>query len=383
MKTFIFLLFSILMPLVSVSQTLSEETFTIKVDSKNLDKTARIYLLYKNDGRNIIDSADQKDELYTFNGKIDQPRFASMVTLPANINIFYLLENEKEFPDVDVIQFYIHPGVIELRTDSLITDARFIGSPINDDYFRLQELLKPIDDGLQVISLELVITKDSQRVADLRKQYDSLKVAKRPLLKAFVQGNPESFIALTSLKEYAGSFPDVSEIEPMFLQLSASVRNTVTAKEFHKFLMDRQNLTTGALAPDFIQNDTSGRPVSLSSFRGKYVLLDFWASWCGPCRDANPTLRKIYQQFHDKNFTILGVSLDDIERKNSWLKAIKQDSLLWTQVSDLKHWENQVVKLYGVKAIPQNFLIDPKGVIVARGLSTEELEEKLNQLLLE
>lgn len=381
MKVFIFILSSILMPLISISQTLSEESFTIKINSKNLDKTARIYLLYKNDGRNIIDSADLNGGLYTFNGKINQPRFASMVTLPANINISYLLENEQNFPEIDVLKFYIHHGVIELRTDSLIANAKFIGSTMNEDYLKLQKILEPIDEKLRIINQKLFTEKEVQTISELVKRNDSLKVAKRPLLKTFIETNPTSFIALTSLIEYAGSFPDVSEIEPMFLQLSASVQNTLTGKEFHKFLMDRQNLTNGAKAPDFVQNDTAGRPVSLSSFKGKYVLLDFWASWCGPCREANPGLVKIHQQFKGKSFDILGISLDDIDRKEAWLKAIKQDSLTWTQVSDLKHWENQVVKLYGVKAIPQNFLIDPKGVIIARGLSNEELEEKLNQLL--
>lgn len=370
------------MPLIAVSQTITEEAFTIKINSKIINKATSIYLLYQREGRKIVDSAEYKGGLYIFNGHIDdQPRYASIIALPAAINIENLIDGKEDASNIDVLQFYIHPGIIEISTDHLIANAKFTGSTINEDYLRLEKILEPITNKMEVISQEITATKDAEVAKELWKQYDSLKLAKRPLLKTFIQTNSTSFIALTTLKEYAGSFPDISTIEPMFLELATSVRNTSTGKEFYKFLMDRKNLTAGAKAPDFVQNDIAGNPVNFSSFRGQYVLLDFWASWCAPCRDANPGLTKIYQQFKNKNFTILGISLDNIDRKEAWLKAIKQDNLTWTQVSDLKHWENEVVKLYSIKAIPQNFLIDPEGIIIARGLNNEELEEKLNELL--
>ena len=137
----------------------------------------------------------------------------------------------------------------------------------------------------------------------------------------------------------------------------------------------------GSMAADFTQADTSGVPVSLSSFRGKYVLLDFWASWCGPCRQENPNVVANYQKFSPKNFTVLGVSLDRPGQKDKWLQAIYKDNLTWTHVSDLQFWNNAVAQQYRVQGIPQNFLIGPDGKILAKNLRGPALEQKLCEVL--
>lgn len=137
----------------------------------------------------------------------------------------------------------------------------------------------------------------------------------------------------------------------------------------------------GKIAPDFSQNDTLGKPVSLKDFRGKYVLVDFWASWCAPCRRENPNVVKAFNQYKDKGFTVLGVSLDQAGKKDAWLKAIHDDGLIWTHVSDLKYWNNEVAKLYDVKAVPVNFLVGPDGRIIAKNLRGEALHKKLAELL--
>lgn len=137
----------------------------------------------------------------------------------------------------------------------------------------------------------------------------------------------------------------------------------------------------GKQAPDFSMPDVNGKEIKLSSYRGKYVLVDFWASWCGPCRAENPTVVRAYNNFKDKNFSILGVSLDGPGQKDKWLKAIKDDNLTWTQVSDLKEWKSFIVPLYGFGGIPYNVLVDPDGKVIAEQLRGPELEGKLLEVL--
>jgi peroxiredoxin len=135
----------------------------------------------------------------------------------------------------------------------------------------------------------------------------------------------------------------------------------------------------GSMAPDFTQNDTAGHPVQLSSFRGQYVLIDFWASWCRPCRKENPHVVEAFHRFKDKGFTVMGISLD--KTKEEWIAAIGKDSLTWTQVSDLKGWNNVVAETYGVRRIPGNFLLDPEGKIIATNLRGNALQNKLEEIL--
>lgn len=134
----------------------------------------------------------------------------------------------------------------------------------------------------------------------------------------------------------------------------------------------------GQPAPLFTQDNPEGNPVSLASLKGKYVLIDFWASWCGPCRAENPNVVKAYKKFKDKDFEILGVSLDD--KKDAWVKAIKQDGLPWLQVSDLNGWNNAVAVQYFIRGVPQNLLLDPDGIILAKNLRGEALQKKLAEI---
>jgi peroxiredoxin len=135
----------------------------------------------------------------------------------------------------------------------------------------------------------------------------------------------------------------------------------------------------GKTVPELVMPDPNGKAVSISSFKGKFLLIDFWASWCGPCRMENPNVVKAYNEFKGKNFTILGVSLD--KDKDSWKKAIMQDHLNWSQMSDLKYWNSQAVEIFGFQGIPFNVLVDPSGKVIAESLRGEELDAKLRQVL--
>jgi len=154
-------------------------------------------------------------------------------------------------------------------------------------------------------------------------------------------------------------------------------RDSMMKAALAKKQVEAGKVPIGTKAPDFTQYDVKNNPVSLSSFKGKYVLVDFWASWCMPCRAENPNVVKAYNKYKDKGFTVLGVSLDSQTARAAWLKAIATDGLTWTQVSDLKGWKNEAAAQYGVSSIPQNFLIDPNGVVVAKNLRGEDLNSKL------
>jgi len=389
----------ILLPVIAVAQIKSARTFTLRIKMNKADKNTRVYLAYQVDGKKIIDSATQRNGFYTFSGFVDQPLNATLVADNEGLGVQALIKRTKQGGNIDLMPCYIHPGVINIKTDKFIANAIFSGSDINADNERLKAMLKPIRDRQIIISNRLkqgnyivdfkqhpplkkaLPVTDSLKINQMIRQLDSLKEAEKPVLKKFICANPHSYIALIALERYAGSFPDLRVIEPMYNNLSAAVRNTIAGKEYREFLFADKNLVVGSRAPDFVQHDTMNRPISLSSFKGRYVLLDFWASWCGPCRAASPELVQIFNQFRGKNFTILGISLDAADGRQAWLNAIKNDGMTWAQVSDLKHWDNQVAKLYGIRVIPQNFLINPEGIIIAKGLDSQQLRKKLEEVL--
>jgi peroxiredoxin len=213
---------------------------------------------------------------------------------------------------------------------------------------------------------------------------------------SYVRKNPESSLApfLThSLITLGFLTPQMTDT--LVSILPKNIKNTRTGKAIDEVFLQRKQsadlelarrseldkkIPLGSKALMFTMNNTKGQPIKLESYKGKYVLIDFWASWCKPCREENPNLVKSYSKYNKKGFNILGVSIDGASQKEAWLAAIKKDGLIWTQVSDLKGPSNIAAVMYGVESIPQNFLLDPNGIIIAKNLRGDALEEKLAEI---
>lgn len=193
----------------------------------------------------------------------------------------------------------------------------------------------------------------------------------------FVSANPGSPVAAFYLYRYFTYQLPLNELKAVRAKLSPALNTSPYVSGLDGIIAQLEHVQVGQEAPGFTLPDTAGVAVSLKDFRGKYVLLDFWAAWCPPCRKENPNVVRTFNEFKDKNFTVVGVSLD--YNRAGWLKAIADDGLTWTHVSDLKYWDSEIPALYGVRGIPANYLLDPNGVIIARDVMGEELADILRE----
>ncbi|QKJ28296.1 redoxin domain-containing protein [Mucilaginibacter mali] len=244
--------------------------------------------------------------------------------------------------------------------------------------------IKPIKDKIAKLTAAFMkaptATRVSKKYQDIyQPKFDSLYKESDRLNREWVMRHPNSPSSLTALTASYMAYHDYEHTSAAFNSLSDQLKNTDKGKLIAKNIEKFNTVALGADAPEFSQAAPDGKMISLSSFKGKYLLIEFWASWCVPCRAKNPDLIKTYQKFREKNFAILGVSSD--KDKQAWVAAIKKDGLTWPQVSDLQYRNNAVALLYRVHAIPQNFLINPDGKVVAKNLFGKDLDKKLGEIL--
>ena len=377
MKQFI----SMLLLLVSAN-SFAQKGFTISGDvSKVKDPIAKVYLNYYADGKSTLDSAEVKDGKFSFTGTLTDPVMGSLRAkyqeVPGAKSIKAISYNR------DIKQVFLENSKIKIASVDSFANATIKGSKSHTAYVSWTDLTK--EETAQSAALskeysEYYKKKDQAGMDKIDAAFDKLTEQKNVKNKQYLKDNTSSPIAMFVLKQYAGYDINADDVEPMFLALPEQLRASPAGKDMAEKLETAKKTGIGKMAMDFTQNDTLGNPVSLSSFRGKYVLIDFWASWCGPCRQENPNVVKAFNAYNSKGFTVLGVSLDQPTAKDKWMKAIHDDKLTWTQVSDLKYWKNDVAVQYGIQAIPQNFLIDPQGKIVGKNLRGEALNKKLAEL---
>lgn len=250
----------------------------------------------------------------------------------------------------------------------------------------LKKLLDITDDRLKSIdsvqSLVNLATADSLKNM-LQHQSDDLKTDYKQAISAYIDTTRNGVAAIYALGFLNRFGADTALISRQVTRISQNFPADPTVKSFSKAYLEKQArdaraIVPGKAAPVFTLPDTLGQNVSLADYRGKYTLVDFWASWCGPCRMENPEIVKAYNTYKDKNFTVLGVSLDD--NKEAWLKAIHKDGLTWQHVSDLKKWESPVAELYDIQAIPFSVLLDPEGKVIATNLRSNALHIRLAEI---
>jgi len=371
----------ILLALAIVPATVLAQSNNYVINAKigNDKAPAKAYLLQVLNGKQVVDSAIIDNGAFQFTGALAEPARVQLVLDHYGEGLPRLGR------DADVTTLYLEKGNINITAKDSVKYAVITGSKINDDNAKYkttlavsERALKALDAEYEAASAEKKEDQDFRNA--LQSKYDTMTDQRKDLQRRYIKENPDSYVSLIALTDVAGKDIDVSSIERLYNGLSPSIRSTNAGLAFAKSIDAARVTSIGAIAPDFTQNDVNDKPVTLSGFRGKYVLVDFWASWCGPCRGENPNVVKAYDKYKAKNFTILGVSLDRPGKKDAWLAAIKADGLEWTEVSDLKFWDNAAAKAYHIHSIPQNYLIDPSGKIIAKNLRGDELNKKLATL---
>lgn len=346
----------------------AQENVSINATIKGATDGKYIYLLHKYDEKLFTDSAKVSGEKISFKIKQKEP------------NLYWLTANKNAQA---ALNFFADPGKVEIsgHIDSLPA-ARVKGGPTQNDFKATIELTNKfgmLRNGLIQRHNAYNMRGDA---AGSQRIIDTAQIEERNYVKGlidFMKQHPNSNVCGYIIYSAQFDWPQIAEYDAMYAALGEKVKKGKFGKLAAEKITSIKGNTIGYPAIDFTQPDINGKNVSLSSFKGKYVLVDFWASWCGPCRRENPNVVAAYNKYKDKGFDILGVSFDD--NKDKWLAAIDKDHLTWTHVSDLKGWQNGAGKLYGVQSIPFNLLLDKEGKILAKGLRGPELEAKLAELM--
>lgn len=358
--------------------------YSLKGDLTKIKEPAKKVLInYTADGKPVNDSVTIENGWFTIKGQFNEPTRVRLRLVVDSAEAAAVGINRRPMMARDFLTVFVEKGNITVITVDSFSNSQVRGSKTHDEYVKVLALTKPIDEKVSELSRkysDLARAKDEAGKKALEPKFTELDNEKRQIYKDYVLKNPGSPYAIFALSGYAGFVINAEEVEPLFKTLPATVQSSPSGKALAGKVEIAKKTSVGVMAMDFTQNDTADMPVTLSSLRGKYVLVDFWASWCGPCRVENPNIVAAFQKYKDKGFHILGVSLDRPGQKDRWMKAIYDDKLTWTQVSDLKFWDNAVAKQYGIQSIPQSYLLDPQGKIIAKNLRGEELQKKLAEI---
>ncbi|RAJ08658.1 peroxiredoxin [Chitinophaga skermanii] len=355
-----------------VSSMQAQSTYTIKGNGKLIQDGDKLYLMYRQKGQSYLDSTVAKNHRFSFKGTISGEPFTASI---------YRNENP-QFADIvrESLGVYLEPGTIVVNSKDTLKGATVGGTPLNNTYQLLQNKMQPFrhkyHGARNVDDLTAEERKDTALVHATEKAEIKRFKERVQIELDFAKEHPNSPVSLDVIVRYSGVRMMIDEVEKAYNALLPTLQSSEKGKYVHGMILKTNEIKVGQAMRDFTLKDMEGNIVQLSAFKGQYILLDFWASWCKPCREEHPNLKKLFEQYGAGNFKIVSVSID--ERKNDWLAAVAKDQLTWTQLLD--NTGTAVAKMYGVTSIPSNVLINPQGIIIKKDLKGGALVDELTSI---
>ncbi|MBM3435471.1 MAG: AhpC/TSA family protein [Bacteroidetes bacterium] len=344
-----------------------KNTFTINGKLTG-EYSGKVYLYKRESGARIkLDSAVVANGSFVFNGKIEFPELYYISLEDNNVSASFFAEPAE-------ISFSASPEDFQ--------HAVITGSASQTEFEKYKADMKGFDDRMDKAIEQIKLARSEGNAENEQKwgdEYDKADLEIKQFLLDNARKKNTSAVAAYGILNNIYYF-DETDLEPVVNNFDPVIHSSVYVKQLAGRVAILKKVAVGQPAVDFTMADMNGKPVSLSSLYGKYLLVDFWASWCGPCRRENPNVVGVYKDFKDKGFDILGVSFD--KEKEKWLEAVEADNLTWNHVGDQKGWDNAAGKLYAVNSIPANVLLDPNGIIIAKNLRGDDLRKKLDEVFL-